>query len=95
MARLDELAGPSAPSETARFAGTPAQLADVMADWAADSGLSGFRLRPGAIPHDLTAITRGLMPELRRRGITQSSYQASTLRGLFGLPRPANRYAAA
>jgi alkanesulfonate monooxygenase SsuD/methylene tetrahydromethanopterin reductase-like flavin-dependent oxidoreductase (luciferase family) len=94
MARLDELAGPVTPGEAARFAGTPAQLADVMAGWAADSGLSGFRLRPGAIPHDLTAITRGLMPELRRRGISQSSYQASTLRGLFGLPRPANRYAA-
>jgi hypothetical protein len=95
MARLDELAGPSAPGEAARFAGTPTQLADVLAGWAASSGLSGFRLRPGAIPHDLTAITRSLMPELRRRGISRSSYQATTLRGLFGLPRPANRHAAA
>lgn len=95
MARLDELTGPGNTSDAARFAGTPAELADVLAGWAASSGLSGFRLRPGAIPRDLTAITRGLMPELRRRGITRPSYQASTLRGHFGLPRPANRYAAA
>ena len=32
------------------------------------AGLSGFRLRPGAIPDDLEAITRELVPELQRRG---------------------------
>ena len=36
-------------------------------DWR-QAGLSGFRLRPGAIPDDLEAITRGLVPELQRRG---------------------------
>ncbi|MER6897537.1 FMNH2-dependent monooxygenase, partial [Amycolatopsis sp. NPDC000740] len=53
-----------------------------------------FRLRPGALPHDLAAITRALVPELRDRGAFRSEYEASTLRGLLGLPRPANRYAA-
>jgi alkanesulfonate monooxygenase SsuD/methylene tetrahydromethanopterin reductase-like flavin-dependent oxidoreductase (luciferase family) len=93
-ARLDELAGADYASDAAAFAGTPAQLADVMASWAGASGLSGFRLRPGAIPQDLTAITRSLVPELQRRGLFRSRYEASTLRGHFGLPRPANRYAA-
>jgi alkanesulfonate monooxygenase SsuD/methylene tetrahydromethanopterin reductase-like flavin-dependent oxidoreductase (luciferase family) len=94
-ARLDELAGTDDPSDAATFAGTPAQLADVMSSWAASSGLSGFRLRPATIPQDLTAITRALLPELQRRGLFRSSYEASTLRGHFGLPRPANRYAEA
>ncbi len=34
------------------------ELADLLQDWQA-AGLTGFRLRPGAIPHDLAAITRG------------------------------------
>jgi alkanesulfonate monooxygenase SsuD/methylene tetrahydromethanopterin reductase-like flavin-dependent oxidoreductase (luciferase family) len=93
-ARLDELAGTDYPSDAATFTGTPAQLADVLSSWAASSGLSGFRLRPGTIPQDLTTITRALVPELQRRGLFRSSYEASTLRGHFGLPRPANRYAA-
>jgi alkanesulfonate monooxygenase SsuD/methylene tetrahydromethanopterin reductase-like flavin-dependent oxidoreductase (luciferase family) len=93
-ARLDALAGYAYASDAAIFAGSPAHLADLLQDWQA-SGLSGFRLRPGAIPQDLEAITRGLVPELQRRGAFRDSYQADTLRGLLGLPRPANRYAAA
>jgi hypothetical protein len=50
-------------------------------------------LRPGAIPDDVEAITRGVVPELQRRGVFRSAYEASTLRGLLGLDRPANRYA--
>jgi alkanesulfonate monooxygenase SsuD/methylene tetrahydromethanopterin reductase-like flavin-dependent oxidoreductase (luciferase family) len=91
-ARLDDLAGSEFVSESATFAGTPAQLADVLADWTASSGLSGFRLRPAAIPHDLIAITRGLLPELASRGI-RSGYLGNTLRGQFRRPRPASRYA--
>jgi alkanesulfonate monooxygenase SsuD/methylene tetrahydromethanopterin reductase-like flavin-dependent oxidoreductase (luciferase family) len=93
-AKLDERAGTDNPSDAAVFAGTPAQLADVMSSWAATPGLSGFRLRPAAIPQDLTGITRSLVPELQRRGLFRSRYEASTLRGHFGLHRPANRYAA-
>jgi hypothetical protein len=74
------------------FTGTPAQLAGILIDWAA-SGLSGFRLRPGAIPDDLTFITRELVPELRRRGVFRDAYEAATFRGLLGLPRPVSRYA--
>jgi alkanesulfonate monooxygenase SsuD/methylene tetrahydromethanopterin reductase-like flavin-dependent oxidoreductase (luciferase family) len=91
--RLDELAGEEYPSDAEVFVGTPAQLADLLEAWRA-GGLSGFRLRPGAIPHDLEAVTRGLVPELQRRGVFRRSYRPGTLRERLGLPRPANRYAA-
>ncbi|MET8450253.1 LLM class flavin-dependent oxidoreductase [Streptomyces sp. NPDC005209] len=93
-ARLDALAGEPYTSDARIFTGTPAQLADVLQELAAQ-GLSGFRLRPAVAGHDLPAITRGLVPELQRRGAFRTAYEADTLRGLLGLPRPANRYAAA
>ena len=47
-----------------------------------------------------TQITDALVPELQRRGAFRAAYPDSasgggwsaTLRGLLGLPRPANRY---
>jgi alkanesulfonate monooxygenase SsuD/methylene tetrahydromethanopterin reductase-like flavin-dependent oxidoreductase (luciferase family) len=90
--RLDETAGEPYTSDALVFAGSPTQLADLLAEWH-DAGLSGFRLRPGALPHDLVQITRGLVPELQRRGLFRQQYEADTLRGLLGLGRPANRYA--
>jgi alkanesulfonate monooxygenase SsuD/methylene tetrahydromethanopterin reductase-like flavin-dependent oxidoreductase (luciferase family) len=93
-ARLDDAAGYPYASDAAVFTGTPRELADLLQDWQA-GGLSGFRLRPGALPQDLEAITRDLVPELQRRGAFRSDYEAGTLRGLLGLGRPANRYAGA
>jgi alkanesulfonate monooxygenase SsuD/methylene tetrahydromethanopterin reductase-like flavin-dependent oxidoreductase (luciferase family) len=90
-ARLDELAGQEYRSDALVFTGTPAQLADLLQEWQR-AGLSGFRLRPGVIPDDLEAITRGLVPELRRRGAFRTRYEPGTLRGRFGLSRPASRY---
>ncbi|MFJ5779210.1 LLM class flavin-dependent oxidoreductase [Streptomyces sp. NPDC093094] len=92
--RLDALAGTPYTSDARVFAGTPAQLADLLQEYQAE-GLTGFRLRPAVAGHDLPAITRGLVPELQRRGAFRHAYEADTLRGLLGLPRPANRYAAA
>ncbi|MFE6200340.1 LLM class flavin-dependent oxidoreductase [Streptomyces sp. NPDC057838] len=91
--RLDALAGGPFTSDAPVFTGTPSQLADLL-QYLADSGLSGFRLRPAAVARDLPAITRGLVPELQRRGVFRRAYEAGTLRGLLGLARPANRYAA-
>ena len=91
LARLDERAGTEYRSDAHVFAGTPAQLADLLVDWST-AGLTGFRLRPGALPYDLTAIVDGLVPELRARSRFRTEYEASTLRGLLGLSRPANRY---
>ncbi|MFF1922592.1 LLM class flavin-dependent oxidoreductase [Streptomyces sp. NPDC058221] len=91
--RLDALAGEPYTSDAPVFAGTPAQLADLLQDLAV-AGLTGFRLRPAVAGHDLPAITQGLVPELQRRNAFRRGYEADTLRGLLGLTRPANRYAA-
>jgi alkanesulfonate monooxygenase SsuD/methylene tetrahydromethanopterin reductase-like flavin-dependent oxidoreductase (luciferase family) len=93
LARLDDRAGAPYASDAVVFAGTAVQLVDLFEEWA-EAGLSGFRLRPGAIPHDLTAITRDLVPELQRRGIFRRAYEPGSLRSRWGLPRPAGRYAA-
>jgi len=92
--RLDELAGTEYRSDARVFTGTAVGLADLLQEWQA-AGLSGFRLRPAALPHDLAQITDRLVPELRRRCLFRARYEAGTLRGLLGLGRPANRYAAA
>jgi len=90
-ARLDSLA--LLESDALVFTGTPGELAELLLAWHV-AGLDGFRLRPAELPHDLTAITRGLVPELRSRGTFRKAYEANTLRGLLGLDRPANRYVA-
>jgi alkanesulfonate monooxygenase SsuD/methylene tetrahydromethanopterin reductase-like flavin-dependent oxidoreductase (luciferase family) len=91
-ARLDERDGAEYTSDAAVFVGTPAALADRLQQWQA-AGLTGFRLRPGTVPGDLPAITRGLVPELQARDAFRRAYEDTTLRGLLGLPRPASRYA--
>ncbi|MDH6547217.1 alkanesulfonate monooxygenase SsuD/methylene tetrahydromethanopterin reductase-like flavin-dependent oxidoreductase (luciferase family) [Streptomyces sp. SAI-041] len=92
--RLDALAGEPYRSDARVFTGTPAQLADLLGEFQ-EAGLTGFRLRPAVLGHDLPAITRGLVPELQRRDAFRTAYESDTLRGLLGLARPANRYAAA
>ncbi|WP_411147550.1 LLM class flavin-dependent oxidoreductase [Streptomyces sp. A30] len=92
--RLDALAGEPYTSDARIFTGSPAQLADLLQELAS-AGLTGFRLRPAVLGHDLPAITRGLVPELQRRDAFRRAYEADTLRGLLGLAHPANRYAAA
>jgi alkanesulfonate monooxygenase SsuD/methylene tetrahydromethanopterin reductase-like flavin-dependent oxidoreductase (luciferase family) len=93
-ARLDDLAGTAGKSDALIFTGTPSELADLMQDWQS-AGLTGFRLRPATVPHDLLKITRGVVPELQRRAAFRPKYESSSLRGLLGLSRPANRYATA
>lgn len=92
--RLETLAGEPYTSDALIFTGAPHQLADLLQELQS-AGLTGFRLRPAVAGHDLPAITRGLVPELQRRGVFRRAYEADTLRGLLGLTRPANRYAAA
>ncbi|MFD4507185.1 LLM class flavin-dependent oxidoreductase [Streptomyces sp. NPDC058457] len=84
-ARLDAAHGDAYASDAHIAVGTPAELADLLLEWQG-AGLSGFRLRPGALPHDLTAITRELVPELQSRGVFRTAYEAGTLRELLGLP---------
>lgn len=83
-ASLDAILGSDYASDAHIAVGTPAEVADLLLEWQ-QAGLTGFRLRPGSVPHDLTAVTRELVPELQRRGAFRSSYEADTLRGLLGL----------
>jgi alkanesulfonate monooxygenase SsuD/methylene tetrahydromethanopterin reductase-like flavin-dependent oxidoreductase (luciferase family) len=92
-ARLDELDQPST-SGTPVFAGTAEQLADLLLSLA-ERGVSGFRLHPGELPRDLTAITEELVPELQRREAFRTEQPTGTLRERLGLTRPVNRYATA
>jgi len=96
---LDELAGDLVPAgytgdDAHLVTGTAAELADLLLEWQ-DAGVSGFRLRPATLPHDLEAVTRALVPLLQDRGAFRQGYATSTLRGHLGLARPANRYATA
>jgi alkanesulfonate monooxygenase SsuD/methylene tetrahydromethanopterin reductase-like flavin-dependent oxidoreductase (luciferase family) len=91
--RLDEAAGQQYRSDAHIFTGSASELADLMLEWQA-VGVSGFRLRPAVLPDDLESVTRALVPELQRRGAFRTAYEAASLRGLLGLSRPANRYAA-
>ncbi|MEV4461159.1 LLM class flavin-dependent oxidoreductase [Microbispora sp. NPDC049633] len=91
-ARLDDLDGAELESDARVFTGTPAELAALLLDWR-EAGLAGFRLRPGVLPHDLAAITRGLVPELQAAGAFRTAYDTGDLRGRLGLARPASRYA--
>ena len=50
--------------------------------------VTGFRLRPATLPHDLRQVTTGLVPELQRRGLFRKRYTGSTLREHLGLARP-------
>ncbi|GAA3286776.1 LLM class flavin-dependent oxidoreductase [Dactylosporangium vinaceum] len=90
--RLDSAGSGQYSSDAFVFAGSAAELADLLLRWRA-AGLDGFRLRPGALPADLDAIVDELVPILRERGVFRTGYTETTLRGHLGLARPANRYA--
>jgi alkanesulfonate monooxygenase SsuD/methylene tetrahydromethanopterin reductase-like flavin-dependent oxidoreductase (luciferase family) len=90
--RLDELSGRPYRSDAFVYAGTPAGLADLLLEWHS-AGMEGFRLRPGALPHDLLAITDGLVGVLQDRSAFRTRYEDATLRERLGLPRATNRYA--
>jgi alkanesulfonate monooxygenase SsuD/methylene tetrahydromethanopterin reductase-like flavin-dependent oxidoreductase (luciferase family) len=90
--RLDELDGRPYRSDAFVYAGTPAGLADLLLEWHS-AGMTGFRLRPGALPHDLLAVTEGLVGVLQDRSAFRTRYEDATLRERLGLPRPTNMYA--
>ncbi|XVQ89509.1 LLM class flavin-dependent oxidoreductase [Microbispora siamensis] len=92
-ARLDDLDGAELNSDAHIFTGTPEELAGLLLEWR-EAGLEGFRLRPGVLPHDLAAITRGLVPALQNAAAFRTAYDTVDLRGRLGLARPASRYAA-
>lgn len=71
-----------------RLAGTPEQLADLMADWFADGAADGFNLMPPVLPFMLDAFISEVLPILQRRGLFRTAYEGRTLREHYGLSRP-------
>jgi alkanesulfonate monooxygenase SsuD/methylene tetrahydromethanopterin reductase-like flavin-dependent oxidoreductase (luciferase family) len=95
LRRLDDVVGEPYASDTGVFTGSATELADLLAAWH-ELGYHGARLRPLALPDDLDRIVDDLVPELQRRGLFRTEYEASSLLGLLGLPTEVpNRYAAA
>jgi len=92
--RLDSLAGYPYVSDAAIFTGTPDELAEELVKLQA-AGLTGFRLRPATIPHDLHQIVRGVVPALQKLGAVRAEPAGGSLRSRLGLARPASRYARA
>lgn len=92
FARLEGRAAYPLRTDAEVFVGTPTGLADLL-QARAEAGLAGFRLRPARLPADLRHVTRGLVPELQRRGVFRTAYDADSLRARLGLARPASRYA--
>jgi alkanesulfonate monooxygenase SsuD/methylene tetrahydromethanopterin reductase-like flavin-dependent oxidoreductase (luciferase family) len=90
--RLDDLDGRDLRSDAFIFVGTPSELAELLVEWH-QAGIDGFRLRPGAIPHDLDLITHELVGVLKDRTVFRQHYEEPSLRSRLGLGRPANRYA--
>lgn len=68
--------------------GTPEQVADDIEEWFRGRGADGFNLNVDFFPDGLTAIVDHLVPELQRRGLFRTSYDATTLRGNLGLDLP-------
>ncbi len=75
--------------------GTPGQVADEMEHWFRDGAADGFNVMPAWLPGSLDDFVDLVIPELQRRGLFRTEYEAMTLRDNLGLPRPINRFKAA
>jgi FMN-dependent oxidoreductase (nitrilotriacetate monooxygenase family) len=72
--------------------GTPTQVADEMEHWFKDGAADGFNVMPAWLPGSLKDFVDLVIPELQRRGLFRTEYEAMTLRENLGLPRPINRH---
>ncbi len=72
--------------------GTPSQVADEMEHWFKQGACDGFNVMPAWLPGSLTDFVDLVIPELQRRGLFRTEYEAMTLRENLGLPRPISRF---
>jgi FMN-dependent oxidoreductase (nitrilotriacetate monooxygenase family) len=77
------------------FIGTPTHIADTMQEWFAAGAADGFMISGAVLPDGLTDFIDHVVPILQERGVFRTEYEADTLRGNLGLPKPQNRYTAA
>ena len=71
--------------------GTAQSIADDLELWFKTGGADGFNLMPLTALHGLADIVDQLIPELQRRGLFRTEYEATTLRGNLGIPEPVAR----
>ena len=69
--------------------GTPEQIADLMQDWFMTGAADGFNVMPPLLPAMLDVFIGEVVPLLRKRGLFRTEYEEETLRGHYGLHRPA------
>ena len=74
------------------FIGTPTQVADTMQAWFENGAADGFMLVPSVLPQGFNDFVDQVLPILKERGLFRTEYEADTLRGNLGLPKPENRY---
>ena len=77
------------------FIGTAVQVADRMQDWFESGACDGFMLSGAVLPQGFNDFVDDVLPILKERGLFRTEYEADTLRGNLGLPKPENRYTAA
>ncbi|WP_043806323.1 LLM class flavin-dependent oxidoreductase [Paenarthrobacter aurescens] len=77
----------------ARYVGSAEGLVELLTTLFAAA--DGVRLKPAVLDVDLPELANKVLPELRRTGLVVPPAPGRTLRETFGLPRPANRFAAA
>ncbi|QEN88472.1 LLM class flavin-dependent oxidoreductase [Labrys sp. KNU-23] len=74
------------------FVGTPASIADEMAEWLESEGSDGFNVMFPYLPGGLDDFVDKVVPVLQERGLFRREYEGRTLRENLGLPRPENRF---
>ncbi|WP_448950342.1 LLM class flavin-dependent oxidoreductase [Labrys neptuniae] len=74
------------------FVGTPASIADEMAEWLHSEGSDGFNVMFPYLPGGLDDFVDKVVPVLQERGLFRREYEGRTLRENLGLPRPENRF---
>jgi len=75
------------------FVGTPTHIADTMQAWFEAGAADGFMISGAVLPDGLCDFIDHVLPILQERGLFRTEYEADTLRGNLGLPKPENRYA--
>jgi alkanesulfonate monooxygenase SsuD/methylene tetrahydromethanopterin reductase-like flavin-dependent oxidoreductase (luciferase family) len=77
------------------FAGTPEQVAELMANWFNDGAADGFNIMPPVLPTMLEVFIAEVIPWLQRRGLFRTAYEGDTLRAHYGLAVPESQFSAA
>jgi FMN-dependent oxidoreductase (nitrilotriacetate monooxygenase family) len=75
------------------FTGTPVQVADAIQEWFDGGAADGFNIMAPVLPSGLETFVDQVVPILQERGLFRTDYTGTTLRGHYGLERPANRFA--